>query len=101
MDVFNILWRKNPSKKVAKDRLKLVLIHDRSHESEHVLELMKSELIKTISNYMDIDTDDFEIQITQTPSEDQSGDRVPVLYANIPIKGIHKINEQPGKKKKK
>jgi hypothetical protein len=55
---------------------------------------------------MEIDKDDFEIQITQTPTEDQSGDRVPVLYANIPIKAIHKIKDEDkkntrGNKKKK
>jgi cell division topological specificity factor len=97
VDVFNLLWRKKSSKKVAKDRLKLVLVHDRSN-SKQVLEKMKIELVKTISNYIDVDANDLEIQITQVPAEDQSGDQVPVLYANIPIKGIHKIKESPGKK---
>ena len=78
MDFFSFFRKKQtpPSGSVAKDRLKLVLVHD-----------------KVISNYMEIDTDELDIQITQTQSEDNNG-TVPVLYANIPIKSMRKMNHE-------
>ena len=88
MDLFKLLMRKKEtSKDVAKERLKLVLIHDRSNVSPQFLEMVKSEIIKVIQNYMDIDEEALDIQLTKTSSED--GERVvPALVANIPIKGM-------------
>jgi len=88
MDLFKLLTRKKEtSKDVAKERLKLVLIHDRSNVSPQFLEMVKSEIIKVIQNYMDIDEEALDIQLTRTSSED--GERVvPALVANIPIKGM-------------
>ena len=51
--MFNNLFGKKPSSKdVAKDRLKLVLIHDRANCSTQVLEMLKTDIIRVISNYM-------------------------------------------------
>ena len=77
-------FRKKNSSEVAKDRLKLLLISDRTTCSTEVMELIKNDIIKVISKYMDIDCEGLDIQITQTESEDGNG-RVPALYANIPI----------------
>lgn len=81
------------SKNVAKDRLKLVLVHDRVNCSSQVLEMLKTDIIKVISNYMEIDEEELDIQITQTQSEENNG-TVPVLYANIPIKSMRKSNHE-------
>ena len=90
IDLFNNLFgKKSSSKDVAKDRLKLVLIHDRSNCSTQVLEMIKTDIIKVISNYMEIDEEELDIQITKTETEDKDGS-VPMLYANIPIKSMHK-----------
>jgi len=43
------------SKNVAKDRLKLVLIHDRAMLSSGMLEQMKDDIIAVISKYVEID----------------------------------------------
>lgn len=88
IDLFKLLTRKkDTSKDVAKERLKLVLIHDRSNVSPQFLEMVKSEIIKVIQNYMEIDEDTLDIQLTKTSSDD--GERiVPALVANIPIKGM-------------
>jgi len=84
MKFFN---RPKNSKDVAKERLKLVLIHDRANVSPQFLEMVKSEIIKVINNYMDIDENELDIQLTRTKSED--GERiVPALVANIPIKSV-------------
>lgn len=82
-----LLKKKETSKDVAKERLKLVLIHDRSNVSPQFLEMVKCEIIKVIQNYMEIDEDTLDIQLTKTNSDD--GERiVPALVANIPIKGM-------------
>ena len=94
MDMFNILWRRSPSKKVAKDRLKLVLVNDRASCSNQVLEMLKSDIVKALNIYMDIDADDLDIQITQSPTDDSQGEYTPMLNANIPIKSIRKFKEQ-------
>lgn len=88
IDLFKLLTRKkDTSKDVAKERLKLVLIHDRSNVSPQFLEMVKSEIIKVIQNYMEIDEETLDIQLTKTNSDD--GERiVPALVANIPIKGM-------------
>ncbi|MDR2939398.1 MAG: cell division topological specificity factor MinE [Clostridiales bacterium] len=89
MDFFNSLFSKKASSKdVAKDRLKLVLIHDRVNCSTQILEMLKNDILKVISNYMEIDDDDLDFQIVHTSTE--SNENVPVLYANIPIKNMRK-----------
>ena len=51
--------------------------------------MLKGDIIKVISNYMEIDEDELDINITQTKSDDKAG-TVPVLYANIPIKSMRR-----------
>ena len=94
MDFFSFFKKKDntASKNVAKDRLKLVLVHDRVNCSSQVLEMLKTDIIKVISDYMEIDEEELDIQITQTQSDDKTG-TVPVLYANIPIKSMRKVNQ--------
>jgi cell division topological specificity factor len=81
------LFRKPPSKDVAKDRLKLVLIHDRAGCSPDLLEMMKNDIVQVIAKYMDIG-DNFDIHIETGVNEGH--EPVPVLYANIPIKSMRK-----------
>jgi cell division topological specificity factor len=89
LDLGKIFGRSKSSKDVAKERLKLVLIHDRANVSPQFLEMLKSEIIKVITNYMDVDESALEIQLTKTRSDDGQS-VVPALYANIPIKNIRK-----------
>jgi cell division topological specificity factor len=60
--------------------------------STQVLEMLKTDIIRVISNYMEIDEDELDINITETMSEEK-GVNVPMLYANIPIKSMHKGNK--------
>jgi len=92
----NVFGRKPTSKDIAKDRLKLVLLHDRVNTTTdpHILEMMKSDILEAISavasKYMDIDErDELDVQIAQTAT-DEGREAVPILYANIPIKNIKK-----------
>jgi cell division topological specificity factor len=51
MDFFKIFSRSS-SKNVAKERLKLILIHDRCNMSEDLLENIKEDILKVLSKYM-------------------------------------------------
>jgi cell division topological specificity factor len=87
LDLSKLFGKTKNSKDVAKERLQLVLIHDRANVSPQFLEMVKGEIIKVISHYMDIDESALDIQLTRTKSED--GNRVvPALVANIPIKNV-------------
>ena len=66
------------SKEVARDRLKVVLIHDRANISPEVMKLLKDDIIKVISNYMEINKQDMEI----TLANDETS---VALVANIPV----------------
>lgn len=75
----SILGKEPPaSKNLAKERLRLVLVHDRATVSPHLLENLKEDLIKVISNYMEIDQKALEVQLNK---EDDSV----ALVANIPV----------------
>jgi cell division topological specificity factor len=87
IDFMKIFGKSKPSKDVAKERLQLVLIHDRANVSPEFLEMIKGEIIKVIQHYMDIDEGALDIQLTRTKSDD--GNRVvPALVANIPIRNV-------------
>jgi cell division topological specificity factor len=89
MGLFDIFKKNQNSGSVAKDRLKLVLVSDRAGCSPEIMEAMKNDIIQVISKYVVIDTENLNIQITQTESENNNG-TVPALCANIPIKDMIK-----------
>lgn len=88
MDIFKFFSRKKEkSKNVAKERLKLVLVHDRSQFSPKVLDMIKEDVIKVISKYADIDEDEIDITLTRMKKEKDSK-AMSALVANIPIKKL-------------
>ena len=70
------------SKNVDKDRLKLVLIHDRVMFFSGMLEQMKDDIIAVISKYVEIDKESLNIDIAENPDNT----RRTTLVANIPLK---------------
>lgn len=56
MDLFKFFGGRPSSKEVAKDRLKLILIHDRANVSPELLEMMKTDILEVISKYVIIDS---------------------------------------------
>lgn len=77
------LLKKNKSKQIAKDRLKILLISDRVNCSPEMMEMIKKDIAAVISKYMKIDSDSMDIQITKTANAGRN--KLPTLYANIPI----------------
>jgi len=54
-------FRKKDSSGIAKERLKLVLIHDRAgtSPSSNMIEMLKKDIIAAISKYFDVREEDF------------------------------------------
>ncbi len=87
MGFFRFLKKKHSGDQ-ARDRLKLLLVSDRANCSPEVLEMIRNDLVQVISKYVEIDTEELEIQITQI--KDRNGkNTVPALFANIPIHGVN------------
>ena len=70
---------------IAKKRLQFVLIADRAGCTPEMLEMIKDDMIKAISKYMEIDTNGLEIKITQVEDRDTSA-HLPVLYVSVPVR---------------
>lgn len=75
------------SRDIAKERLRLVLVHDRSSSSPELLNALKEDLIRVIREYMEIDEDALMVDLANEK------DAV-ALIANIPIKGFRRAVNQ-------
>jgi cell division topological specificity factor len=76
-----LLGKQEPtSREIAKERLQLVLVHDRIKISAATLEQMKDELITVISRYVEIDPDGVQVTFSQSK-------RAGRLMADIPVVG--------------
>lgn len=85
MDFFKIFSNKQTPKDMAKDRLKLILIHDRGDLPHETLDKIRVEILEVLSKYIEINIDDVELTVSK--SENLEGNN-PALVANIPIKNI-------------
>jgi cell division topological specificity factor len=80
-DLFSRVFGREDSSKIAKDRLRLVLIHDRASMAPEVLESLKNDMLRVISEYMDIDPNGFKVDFERQ-------DDAMALVANIPILAV-------------
>ncbi|MGP1405474.1 cell division topological specificity factor MinE [Filifactor alocis] len=88
MGVFSSFRTEKKSKNIAKDRLKLVLIHDKNGGySPQIVEKLQGEILSVIRNYLEVDEEQVEIKIIKTKKNTED-DMVSSLVANIPIKRI-------------
>lgn len=76
-----LLGRETNSARQAKERLKLVLVHDRTDLSPGVLQVLKDDLIQTISRHVEIDPGAVRIEMAQDGREQR-------LIADIPLRPI-------------
>ena len=76
-----VLGKERKSANQAKERLKLVLIHDRTDLAPGTMERLKDDLIEVISRYVDIDPSAVRIDMTQDGREQR-------LLADIPLRPV-------------
>jgi cell division topological specificity factor len=74
-----VLFNKKASKNVAKERLQLILIHDRIQLSPRELEEMKKEILAVVSKYVEVSEQELMVSL-------QRNDEDMALHADIPIK---------------
>jgi cell division topological specificity factor len=80
MQLINRVFKpaRSSSRQVAKERLQLVLVHDRTQISPQMLETLKDEIIAVISQHVAIQREGVEITLAQNRRESR-------LQADIPI----------------
>jgi len=76
--LFDRLFGKNESANSARERLQLVLVHDRTNLPAGKMEEMKNEIIQVISKYVAIDTSEADIEMEKVGREQR-------LVMNIPL----------------
>jgi cell division topological specificity factor len=81
MGVFEfMLGRKKPSpSEVAKERLKVVLAHDRIKINPELLELIKMDLLKAISQRLEVDEQHMQVIMAREGGLDK-------ILADMPVK---------------
>lgn len=81
MNKIKSFFRRAPqssSREEAKQRLQLVLVHDRNQIEPGMLEIIKDEIIAVISKHVDIDRASVQVNFTE-------GERESKLVADIPL----------------
>jgi cell division topological specificity factor len=74
---------KRRSASTARERLQLVLIHDRANLPPGVMEDLRDEIINVISRHIDVDRDAVQLQIAQDGRKQR-------LIADIPLQSSKK-----------
>jgi cell division topological specificity factor len=86
-DLINkLLGRQANSAGMARQRLQLVLAHDRSDLNPELLEQMRREILEVVSRYVEIDLEGGDVSLA-------TEDRVTALVANLPIRRTRPLAE--------
>ncbi|WP_269607460.1 cell division topological specificity factor MinE [Prochlorococcus marinus] len=79
-DLINkLLGRQQASAAKARERLQLVLAHDRTDLSPDLLDQMREEILSVVAKYVEIDVEEGAVSL-------ETEDRMTALVANLPIK---------------
>ncbi len=71
--------RKKSSAQRAKERLQIILAHERATNKAPFLDDLRKDLIKVVAKYVDIDPESIDVTL-------QKDNSIEVLEINIPIK---------------
>ncbi len=77
--IFKLLGRQKTSASTARERLQLVLAHDRCDLSPELLDQMRREILDVVAKYVEIDIEEGAVSL-------ETEDRMTALVANLPIK---------------
>jgi len=84
MALLDRLFKRNCSKRTresAKQRLKLIIAHDRTGLDEETIETMRQEILEVVARYVELDVDSSEFSL-----ENEEG--MTAITANLPIRRV-------------
>lgn len=84
MTLLDRLFKRNSPEKPresAKQRLKLIIAHDRTGLNEETIETMRQEILEVVARYVDLDVDSTEFNL-----ENEEG--MTAITANFPIRRV-------------
>ncbi len=86
LDFLDQLFSRPPgsSREQAKQRLKLILAHDRTNLSPAALESMRLEILGVVSRYVELDPEGMQFHLTVEGS-------TTALIANLPIRRVKQL----------
>ena len=79
--IMKMFKKEQKSGKIAGDRLRMVLVHDRANMSPETMSNLRDDIIQVISKYMEIDKRDMELSFENEAN-------AVALVANIPIRRV-------------
>lgn len=72
-----------PSKDIARERLKIVLVQDRAEANRGLLEKLREEVVAAVARYAEVEADRAEVRL-------QRLDNQSVLMAKIPVRSLRR-----------
>ena len=85
MGIFEKLFNSNESSaSSAKNRLKMVLVHDRNDISPGVLRQIRDDIISVFAHHLNIDPDDVEVLLDENDSDN-------MLVAQVPLNPTRRV----------
>ncbi len=80
VNILQILFKRGAnSREAAKERLKFVLMQDRSTLPSDLLDLLKMELLKVVSKHVRVEKEGFEVSISRLKNQNR-------LMVNVPFR---------------
>lgn len=81
MGVFEFkVGRKKPTPgEVAKERLKVVLVHDRLKLNPELMEMIKEEILAVLARRFDVDEEQMQVKLSREEGEE-------IFLANVPVR---------------
>jgi len=73
---------------VARDRMQVVLMHDRMDLTPDILESLKNDILVVLSRYMEIDDESIRVDLEQ-------GNECTALVSNVHVKRVYRRREGP------
>lgn len=87
----NLFSSNGGTSQIAKDRLQIVLMHDRADISPELMESLRRDIIAVIKNYVEIDESRIELQLEKEDSSVALVANIPVMTVRRGRRGVAKV----------